>query len=101
MVNIRDIGWREWSSNGAGVNKGLSNIWKAIHEGMGANQGKMAGLKYTGSTADTSGKGATRIPNFELVQWNDIPKAEQPPAAPPVAEAPAAPAQAEDDEPLF
>ena len=101
MVNIRDIGWREWSSNGAGVNKGLSNIWKAINEGMGANQGKMAGLKYTGSTADTSGKGATRIPNFELVQWNDIPKAEQPPAAPPVAEAPAAPAQAEDDEPLF
>jgi hypothetical protein len=94
MVHLKDIGPREWSSNGAGVNKGLSNIWKAIHDGLKDNRGKIAGLKYSGSTADTSGKGATRIPNFELVQWNDLPN--QPVDTPP------APDKAqEDDEPLF
>lgn len=84
MVYLKDHGWREWSSNGAGVNKGLSNVWKSVHDGMANNQGKMASLKYKGSTAETSGKGATRIPNFELVAWNDKPQqeAETPPAAP-------------------
>ena len=94
MVYIKDVGWREWSSNGAGVNKGLSGVWKSIHDGMKDNKGKVAGLKYTGSTADTSGKGATRIPNFELVKWNDMPQADTPPAPEPKE------AQ-EDDEPLF
>lgn len=85
-VFLKDYGWREWSSNGAGVNKGLSNIWKSIHDGMKENQGKVAGLKYTGSSADTSGKGATRIPNFELVKWVPMPQADLPPASEPVAQ---------------
>lgn len=102
MVYLKDHGWREWSSNGAGVNKGLSNIWKVIHESMGANQGKMATLKYNGSTADTSGKGATRIPNFELVAWNEKPQADTPPAPQPEApKAPEAPKPQDDDEILF
>ena len=91
---LKDKGWREWSSNGAGVNKGLSNIWKSIHDGIAANQGKLAGLKYTGSTADTSGKGATRIPNFELIQWIDNPGVESSPA-------PVSPPAQKDDDPLF
>jgi len=96
MVYIKDIGWREWSSNGAGVNRGLGAIWKTIHAQMSDNQGKAAALKYAGSTADTSGKGATRIPNFELVKWMDKPEAETPPA-PKQEEA----KQEDDDEILF
>ena len=56
----------------------------------------MAGVKYTGSTADTSGKGATRIPNFELVSWNKV-DAQEPTPEPEAKQSPLA----EDDEPLF
>lgn len=96
MVHLKDHGWREWSSNGAGVNKGISAIWPEIHKSAPANKGKMAGVKYTGSTADTSGKGATRIPNFELVSWNKV-DAQEPTPEPEAAKSPAV----EDDEPLF
>ena len=99
MVYLKDHGFREWSSNGAGVNKGLSAVWKSIHDGMGDNEGQMAKLKYTGSKAEAVGKGSTRIPNFELVGWTPIPQADTPPAEP-VAEAPA-PAPVEDDDTDF
>lgn len=90
MVFLQDHGWREWSSNGAGVNKGISAIWPTIHKGMDDNVGHVAGLKYTGSTADTSGKGATRIPTFELVKWLPMPQADD-----------AEPPKQDDDDALF
>jgi hypothetical protein len=93
MVYLKDHGWREWSSNGAGVNQGIGAIWPAIHEGQAKNKGKVAGLKYNGSTAQRIGKGPTRIPNFELIRWVDTPN--EPAAVPP------APEVAEDDDALF
>jgi hypothetical protein len=93
MVYLKEHGWREWSSNGSGVNMGIGNIWPTIHEGQKTNKGKIAGLKYNGSTATPIGKGTTRIPNFELVRWVESPS--EPAAVPP------APEVTEDDEALF
>ena len=96
MVYLKDYGWREWSSNGSGVNKGLAAIWESIHTGHSKNKGKLAGLKYTGSSAESIGKGTTRIPKFELARWVDAPTSAPEPVTPPPSEA-----QDEDDEALF
>jgi hypothetical protein len=97
MVYIKDYGWREWSSNGAGVNMGLVNIWKEIDAGMAKNKGKLAALKYAGSSAESIGKGSTRIPRFELAKWIDAPKDD----APPVTNTPPSQEVEEDDDALF
>ena len=100
MVHIKDVGWREWSANGTGANMGLRNIWPSIHEGMADNQGKVAGLKYTGSKSETVGKGSTRVPNFEFVKWLPFPQGDEAVASttPP---APEPNPTADDDEALF
>lgn len=67
------IGQREWSTNSAGSNKGLSAIWGAISDQAVANPGKVPVMKYTGSTVIAIGKGSTQVPNFTLDKWIDAP----------------------------
>jgi hypothetical protein len=73
QIYSKAIGQREWSTNSAGSNKGLSAIWGAIADQSRANPGKVPVLKYTGSTVVAIGKGSTQVPNFTLEKWIDPP----------------------------
>lgn len=59
----------EWSSTGTGPVIGFDNIFDVIWSQKDANEGKVAVVKYTGSTPMKVGKGNTRVPNFEIVKW--------------------------------
>jgi hypothetical protein len=69
----KTIGQREWSTNSAGSNKGLSAIWGQISDQAVANPGKVPVLKFTGATVIAIGKGSTQVPNFTLEKWVDAP----------------------------
>jgi hypothetical protein len=69
----KTIGQREWSTNSAGSNKGLSAIWGQISDQAVANPGKVPVLKWNGATVIAIGKGSTQVPNFTLEKWVDAP----------------------------
>ena len=69
MVQLKDKKWREWSSNGWGVFQVFQRMWTEVVKDKTQNQGKSVLLKYTGSEADSKGKGMTRLPLFEIVGW--------------------------------
>ena len=69
MVQLKDKKWREWSSNGWGVFQGFQKMWTEVGKQKNDNQGKSVLLKYTGSEADSKGKGMTRIPQFQVAGW--------------------------------
>ena len=71
---IKDIGWREWSANTVGSLMGLTALWSKIDPQLKDNQGKAVQVAYNGSTPEKKGKGTTRIPNFEIVKWVEMPE---------------------------
>lgn len=107
QIFAKSFGQREWSTNSAGSNRGLTAIWGQIAEQAAANPGKLPVLKFNGATPTSVGKGMTQVPNFTLEKWVDTPPGmgvQKPalaaaPSAAPVAAAPkAAPAAAVEDE---
>ena len=106
MVTLynKEIGAAEWSSNGVGPNMGLELLYKACDAQRAANPGKLPVVEYKGSKLEKIGKGTTRIPQFELVNWVVRPEGMDAAPAPveqapqPVRQAPAKAAVVEDDE---
>jgi hypothetical protein len=94
----------EWSSTGTGPVIGFDQIFEEIWNAKEANPGKVAVVKYTGSTALKVGKGNTRVPNFVLGKWvakDSVPWAtpeEEAPAPKPAPKAAPKPATAELDD---
>ena len=76
-------GWREWSSNQASARKGITNIWKEIHEQQATNSGKVAIMEITGYDMVSFGPKPQPVPQFKLTGWTDKPAAESAPAAAP------------------
>lgn len=106
MVTLynKEIGAAEWSSNGVGPNMGLELLYKACDAQRAANPGKLPVVEYKGSKLEKIGKGTTRIPQFELVNWVVRPEGMDAVAAPvqevaqPVRTAPAKAAVVVEDE---
>ena len=69
----KSFGQREWSTNSAGSNKGLTAIWGEVSDQAAANPGKVPVLKFLGATPTSIGKGMTQVPNFKLEKWIDPP----------------------------
>lgn len=68
----KEIGTAEWSSNGVGPNMGLEQLYvKCIkeREEIPLNQSLLPVCEYKGSKMEKIGKGTTRIPQFEVVNW--------------------------------
>ena len=84
MVTLynKEIGAAEWSSNGVGPNMGLELLYKACDAQRAANPGKLPVVEYKGSKLEKLGKGTTRIPQFELVNWVARPEGMDAVAAP-------------------
>ena len=116
MVTLynKEIGAAEWSSNGVGPNMGLELLYKACDAQRAANPGKLPVVEYKGSKLEKIGKGTTRIPQFELVNWVARPEGMDAAAAPveqapqpvrqapqPVRTAPAKAAVVEDEDEMF
>ena len=116
MVTLynKEIGAAEWSSNGVGPNMGLELLYKACDAERAANPGKLPVVEYKGSKLEKIGKGTTRIPQFELVNWVARPEGMDAAAAPveqapqpvrqapqPVRTAPAKAAVVEDEDEMF
>jgi hypothetical protein len=109
MVTLynKEIGAAEWSSNGVGPNMGLEQLYKTCDAQRAANPGKLPVVEYKGSKLEKIGKGTTRIPNFELVNWVVRPEGMDAVAAPveqapqPVRQAPAKAAVVEDEDEMF
>ncbi len=109
MVTLynKEIGAAEWSSNGVGPNMGLEQLYKTCDAQRAANPGKLPVVEYKGSKLEKIGKGTTRIPNFELVNWVARPEGMDAVAAPveqapqPVRQAPAKAAVVEDEDEMF
>lgn len=59
----------EWSSTGTGAIKGFQPLFGELRAGEANNPGKIAVVKYKGSEAMKVGKGNTRKPIFEIVDW--------------------------------
>jgi hypothetical protein len=83
----------EWSSNGAGSNMALEGLYMMCAKDRAVNEGKVPVVKYVGAELMKVGKGNTRKPKWELVQW--IPR---PAAMDGEDEAPVAPAPKVDEE---
>jgi len=96
MLHIKDVGWREWSAVTVGALQGVTALWSAVDPKIKDNPGKAVVVKYTGSRAETKGKGNTRIPLFEVVGWEAMPSGEEL-----TPEAPKVEAIIEDEEALF
>jgi hypothetical protein len=109
MVTLynKEIGAAEWSSNGVGPNMGLELLYKACDAQRAANLGKLPVVEYKGSKLEKIGKGTTRIPQFELVNWVVRPEGMDAVTAPteqapqPVRQAPAKAAVVEDEDEMF
>lgn len=65
----KQTGSVEWSSTGTGPVIGFDEIFETIWNGKDDNAGKVAVVKYTGSSPMKVGKGNTRVPQFSLVKW--------------------------------
>jgi|TARA_B110000483_G_scaffold57198_1_gene71588 hypothetical protein len=79
---------RELSANGVGIFSFIKAVYDACESGFGKDQ--VPALKITKSTPTRIGKGATKIPNFEIVKWVDRPaelSGNAPVTPPPVAQA--------------
>ena len=104
QIYAKSFGQREWSTNSAGSNRGLTAVWGKIAEQAAANPGKVPVLKFTGATPTSVGKGMTQVPNLVLEKWIDPPAdfgiQGRAVASKPAAPAPsvAAPAAAVEDE---
>ena len=73
-VFVKDVGWREWSSNGFGVNKGFQTLWGDIEKGFKENPEKCVQIIYEKSVSEAIGVGGTRIPMFTVGSWVEAPK---------------------------
>ena len=71
------MGVAEFSANGAGANMGLEALWKQVQAQASANAGKLPVVEYKGSRPEKVGKGTTRVPIFEVVNWVARPAALQ------------------------
>lgn len=66
------LGTCEWSSNGVGPNMGLEAMYlKCMEErkALPLNQSLLPVVEYKGSKMEKIGKGTTRIPQFDVVDW--------------------------------
>jgi hypothetical protein len=89
---------------------GLEALWKQVQAQASANPNKLPVVEYKGSRPEKVGKGTTRVPLFEVVNWVARPAAlsgasasdefvEQPkPVAKP---APSKPAPSMNDDEMF
>jgi len=73
QIYSKSFGQREWSTNSAGSNRGLTAIWGAVSDQAAANAGKLPVVKFNGATPTSVGKGMTQVPNFTLEKWIDPP----------------------------
>jgi len=90
----KEIGTASWSSNGVGPNMGLEQLYTKCAAQRAANAGKLPVVEYKGSKMEKIGKGTTRIPQFEIVNWIARPEGMGAPAAVSDDEYVAAPAPA-------
>ncbi len=68
----KELGTCEWSSNGVGPNMGLEQLYvKCMEErkALPLNESLLPVCEYKGSKMEKIGKGTTRIPQFEVVNW--------------------------------
>jgi len=68
----KEIGTAEWSSNGVGPNMGLEQLYVKCmkeREEIPLNASLLPVCEYKGSKMEKIGKGTTRIPQFEVVNW--------------------------------
>jgi hypothetical protein len=68
----KQLGTCEWSSNGVGPNMGLEALYlKCMDErkALPLNQSLLPVVEYKGSKMEKIGKGTTRIPQFDVVDW--------------------------------
>jgi len=68
----KELGTAEWSSNGVGPNMGLEQLYvKCMEErkALPLNESLLPVCEYKGSKMEKIGKGTTRIPQFEVVNW--------------------------------
>jgi len=93
----REMGWVEWSSNGAGPNMGLEALYTAAAKDRHANAGKLPIIEYVGAEAMKVGKGNTRKPKWNITGWAPRP-ADDAGAAPVAAPEPVAAAPAKGEE---
>jgi len=105
----KEIGTCEWSSNGVGPNMGLEQLYVKCmkeREDIPLNATLLPVCEYKGSKMEKIGKGTTRIPQFEVVNWiarpagmdtggSFAPAATDDPSDPPFAPMSAAPAPAQ------
>jgi|8_EtaG_2_1085327.scaffolds.fasta_scaffold11265_3 hypothetical protein len=74
-VFVKDFGWREWSSNGFGVNKGFQTLWGNLQGGIAENKDKCVQVICEEAVNENLGKGrTTRIPMFKIGNWVESPK---------------------------
>jgi len=83
------LGMVEWSSNGAGSNMALEGLYMMCSKDRAVNEGKVPVVKYVGAELMKVGKGNTRKPKWELVQWIPRPAGMDGENEAPVAVAPA------------
>ena len=62
---------RIWESNGTGAVMGLDAIYDEMAQTREGD--KLPLCRYTGSSPAKIGKGSTRIPEFEIVEWVERP----------------------------
>lgn len=68
----KQLGTCEWSSNGVGPNMGLEQIYlKCVEDrkSIPMNASLLPVIEYKGSKMEKIGKGTTRIPQFDVVDW--------------------------------
>jgi hypothetical protein len=68
----KQLGTCEWSSNGVGPNMGLEQLYvKCMEErkALPLNESLVPVCEYKGSKLEKIGKGTTRIPQFDVVDW--------------------------------
>ena len=93
----REMGWVEWSSNGAGPNMGLEALYTAAAKDRNANAGKLPIIEYQGAEAMKVGKGNTRKPKWNITGWAPRPT-DDAGSAPVAVPEPVAPAPAKGEE---
>ena len=77
----KEIGTASWSSNGVGPNMGLESLYTQCAAQRAGNEGKLPVVEYKGSRLEKIGRGTTRIPQFEIVNWIARPEGMGAPAA--------------------
>jgi len=70
-VETAEQGVMTWSGAGYGQCAALEELFAQISASEGDHPGKVPVVEYTGSEVKKVGKGQTRIPKFEIVDWVD------------------------------